>query len=209
MKLKLTLLKLVVSVSMGVISTTSAETYVIENGHTYATFKIMHQGKGMQPGVFKDVEGTLQIDKEGEIKKINVSIDVNSIETWHDARDAHLKSPDYFNVKRYPKMKFKSRKVTKLSNEKYEIDGDITLHGVKKRIKATGTRGSIGKDPFGGHRTGGNVYFTINRRDFGMTHMPNEIVGDKVEVDFFWEALEKSTVEAYQTGLQKALSGGK
>ena len=134
-----------------------AETYVLEKDHTYATFKIMHQNKGMQPGLFKDVTGKLDIDSKGTIKSFDVSIDVNSVETWHPARDIHLKSPDFFNVKRYPKMKFKSSKVTKTGPGKYDIEGDLTIHGITKTLKVKGTQGTVGKDPFGGYRTGGNV----------------------------------------------------
>lgn len=192
-----------------VISSAHGETYVLEKDHTYATFKIMHQSKGMQPGIFKDVTGKLDTDSKGNIKKINVEIDVNSVETWHPTRDAHLKSPDFFNVKRYPKMKFKSTKVIKKGPGKYEIEGDITIHGVTKRIKVKGTQGTVGKDPFGGYRTGGNVYLSLKRRDFGMNHMPDEIVGNEVEIDLFWEALEEGSIAAYEAGLKKALSGGK
>jgi len=186
-----------------------AETYVLESGHSFATFKIMHQNKGMLPGVFKSVNGSFEIDKKNRIKNIDVVIDVDSIDTYHPARDAHLKSPDFFNSKRYPQVTFKSTKVLFKKKGLYEVEGNLTIHGKTKKVNAKVTRGFTGKDPFGGYGTGGNVYLTINRRDFGMGQMPATLVGDKVEIDVFWESLEKSTVKAYEEGLKKALSGGK
>lgn len=196
---------------IGLIFTQSsfAETYILENGHSFATFKIMHQNKGMLPGVFKNISGSFEIDKKNQIKSISVAIDVNSIDTYHPARNAHLKSSDFFNSKRYPQMTFKSTKILFKKKGLYEVEGDLTIHGKTKKVNAKVTRGFTGKDPFGGHGTGGNVYLTINRRDFGMSQMPATLVGDKVEIDLFWEALEKSTVKTYEEGLKKALSGEK
>ena len=131
----------------------------------------------------------------------------DSVDTFNAQRDAHLKSPDYFNVRRYPTMTFRSRKVTRVGKGRYTIEGDLMIHGKRRRVVAQATRGTTGADPFGGFRTGGNVVFTINRRDFGITHMPKTIVGDEIRIDLYWEALEKSSVQRYLANLKKATGG--
>ena len=184
----------------------AAEDYVLEADHTYAYFKVMHMNRGHLTGVFKDVTGSMKIDGDN-VQSVDVKIAVDSVDTFSAARDAHLKSPDYFNAKRYRQMMFKSRSVRRIGEGRYEIVGDLTIHGKRRTIKAQATRGTTGKDPFGGYRTGGNVTFTINRRDFGITHMPSELVGDVIEIDLYWEALEKSTVSTYLANLRKATGG--
>ena len=183
-----------------------ADDYILENDHTYAYFKVRHMDRGDLTGVFKDVKGKVVIQGDA-VRSVDVTIAVDSVDTFSGPRDAHLKSPDYFNVKRYPKMTFKSTQVTAKGKGRYAIEGKLTIHGRTRTVVAQGVRGTTGKDPFGGYRTGGNVTFTINRRDFGITHMPNALVGDTIEVDLYWEALEKSTVETYFAGLKKALGG--
>ena len=187
-------------------ATAAADDYVLDKDHTYAFFKVMHMDRGKLTGVFRDVKGTMEIDGD-KVRNIDVVISTDSVDTFNEARDAHLKSPDYFNAKRYPRMTFKSRKVRKTSDGNYEIEGDLSIHGKTKRVTASATRGSTGKDPFGGYRTGGNVSFEINRRDFGITHMPNELVGDVIKVDLYWEALEESSVDIYFSNLRKATGG--
>ncbi|MEL6195735.1 MAG: YceI family protein [Myxococcota bacterium] len=184
----------------------AAEEYVLENDHSYAYFKVMHQDRGRLTGVFKDVTGSMTIDGD-RVKDVAIDIAVDSVDTFNTARDTHLKSPDYFNAKRYPKMTFRSTDVKKVGSGKYRITGDLSIHGKKKRVTVSATRGTTGKDPFGGYRTGGNVTFNLNRRDFGITHMPKELVGDEIAIDIFWEALEKSTVETYIANLRKATGG--
>ena len=183
-----------------------AEQYVLEADHTYAYFKVKHMDRGYLTGVFTDVGGSLNIDGN-DVKSVDVTIQVASVDTFNAQRDAHLKSPDYFNAKRYRTMTFKSRTVKPVGSGRYEVSGELTIHGKTRKVIASATRGTTGKDPFGGYRTGGNVTFTINRRDFGITHMPSSLVGDEISIDLYWEALEKSTVDTYVTNLRKATGG--
>ena len=200
MKILLTLILVAMS------SPAWAADYVLEADHTYAYFKVMHMNRGNLTGVFKDVRGTMKIDGD-TVEAVNVQIAVASVDTFNAARDAHLKIPDYFNAKRYPTMTFRSQTVKPAGDGRYTIVGDLIIHGKTRRITAIGTRGTTGQDPFGGYRTGGNVTFTVNRRDFGITHMPKELVGDEIRVDLYLEALEKSTVQTYLTNLRKATAG--
>ena len=73
-----------------------------------------------------------------------MTIAVESVDTFNAQRDAHLKSPDYFNAKRYRTMTFRSRQIRPVGEGRYEIVGDLTIHGTKRRITATGTRGHDG-----------------------------------------------------------------
>ncbi|MEL6189256.1 MAG: YceI family protein [Myxococcota bacterium] len=183
-----------------------ADDYVLDRDHTYAYFKVMHMSRGLLTGVFKDVTGSMRIDGDA-VQSVQVEIDVASVDTFNAARDAHLKSPDYFNARRYPKMTFRSSAVKQVAEGRYELTGKLQIRGQTKTITVAATRGTTGKDPFGGFRTGGNVTFTIDRRAFGITHMPKELVGDEITIDLYWEALEKSSVETYFANLRKATGG--
>lgn len=203
---KLSILLAVLGLSAPAVARTGSQAFVLEADHSYAYFKVLHMERGELTGVFKEVNGEIEIDGD-EVRSVEVEIAVNSLDTFSAPRDAHLKSPDYFNARRFPKMKFVSRSIKAEAKGRYLIEGRLTIHGQTKNVKAIGTRGTTGKDPFGGYRTGGNVRFTINRRDFGITHMPSSLVGDEIAVDLYWEALEKSTIETYMANLAKAIGG--
>ncbi|MEL7370470.1 MAG: YceI family protein, partial [Myxococcota bacterium] len=113
----------------------AADEYVLEADHTYAYFKVEHMSRGYLTGVFKDVTGTMMIDGD-KVESVSVDIDVASVDTFNAKRDAHLKSPDYFNAKRYRKMTFRSRDVRSLGGGRYKITGDLTIRGQRRRITA-------------------------------------------------------------------------
>lgn len=167
-----------------------ADVYQLEPTHTYASFKVKHFSRSMMSGVFTEVTGKLVLDEPGK-EKVDLSILVNSLNTYDEKRDQHLLSPDYLNAKRYKTMDFESTKIEKLNDEKYKVTGKLTLHGKTREVTADATRGITGKDPYGNYRTGGNIHLKINRRDFGITHMPDNLVGDIIDIDLEWEALRE------------------
>jgi polyisoprenoid-binding protein YceI len=175
-----------------VASDTFADTYTIEPTHTHAYFKVNHLGRGNLTGVFPEVKGTFQVDGEHEANaKVDVTIDATKLVTFDKKRDDHLLGPDFFNVKKFKNITFKSTKVTKVSAKEYSVVGDLTIKGKTKSIEAKIERGETGKDPWGGYRTGGNVYFTIDRRDFGIDFLPEPAIGHLITVDLYFEGLRK------------------
>jgi len=167
-----------------------ASTWEIDPAHTSAQFAIRHLMVSTVRGDFRKVSGTVNLDDQDATKStIEASIDVASINTGIEKRDDHLKSPDFFDVAKYPTMTFKSKKVQKAGGEgKYKITGDLTLHGATKEV-VLDFEGNLKpiKDPMGKTRVGGMASTKINRKDFGLAwnkalETGGVVVGDEVTV---------------------------
>lgn len=185
-------LKFVVLAILSVGFSAFADTYEIEPTHTHAYFRVNHLNRGNLTGVMPDVKGTILVDGEHDANpKIDLTIDATKLTTFNQKRDDHLQGPDFFNVKKFKTITFKSTKVTKVSDKEYKVVGDLTIKGKTKSVEAKVERGETGKDPWGGHRTGGNATFTIDRRDFGIDFLPAPAIGNTIAIDLYFEALRK------------------
>ena len=167
------------------------EIFAVDPVHSTAFFKVGHYGFGFVRGVFTDISGTIVIDKAAHTgSKVDIVIHTGSINTNNTQRDAHLKSKDFFDVKSFPTMGFKSTQVKKLSNNLYEAAGDFTLHGVTQSIKVQVRFIGEGEDHYGMYRVGFETEFSINRSDYGMTkYIP--AAGDKVDISLIIEGIKK------------------
>jgi polyisoprenoid-binding protein YceI len=146
-----------------------AETYTIDPHHSQAGFAIRHMTLSTVRGAFSKVSGTIDYDpKKPDASKVNATIDISSIDTHEEKRDQHLKSPDFFDVEKYPTMTFKSTKVVAKGKDHLEVSGDLTLHGVTKPVtlEVDGPSAEL-KDPKGAKR-GASATTKINRKDFGL-----------------------------------------
>lgn len=169
----------------------AADTWEIDGGHSRVTFRITHFGASPFYGQFPGVSGTMVLDDADPTKStINISVAVDSVDTFNEKRDAHLKGADFFNAAQFPTMTFKSTKVAKKSDKVLTVTGDLTLHGVTKSVTVDFERIGTGKDPWGGTRTGGEAIFTIKRSDFGITYMPDGL-GDEVKLIVAVEGVKK------------------
>lgn len=169
----------------------AADTWEIDAGHSRATFRITHFGASAFYGQFPGVSGALVIDEADATKTtVNISVAVDSVNTFNEKRDAHLKGADFFDSKQFPNMTFKSKKVSKKSDKVFSVTGDLSLHGVTKEITVDFERIGTGKDPWGGTRTGAEAIFTIKRSDYGMTYMQDGL-GDEVKLFVSVEAIKK------------------
>lgn len=174
-------LLLIILLSALALTGRAADTYKVDPVHSSLLFGIMHLGITNVYGRFNDVSGEMVFDKEDPSKSsINLAVKVESIDTHEPKRDQHLKSPDFFNVKQFPTMTFKSTKV-EANGDDYKITGDFTLRGVTKPITVDFKKGAEAKGMQGEIRTGGEARFMIKRSDFGMNFMP-EAVGDEVKI---------------------------
>ena len=147
-------------------------TYQIDTAHTHAQFKVRHLMISNVKGDFDKVSGTVTIDDANpSASSINVTVDVASISTREPQRDAHLKSPDFFDVEKFPTMTFVSKEVVKSGDDSYEVVGELTLHGVTKTIDLNVEDVTPEmKDPFGLYRRGASAKATILRSDFGLKY---------------------------------------
>lgn len=147
----------------------AAETWAIDKGHSHVGFSVAHMVVTKTRGNFKEFSGTLTLDTKNIAKsKVDVTIDVGSIDTNDAKRDGHLKSPDFFDVKKHPKMTFKSTSVKK-AGKNLKVSGNLTINGITKPVvlDVEGPTQAI-KDPWGGMRRGVSATTKIDRREFGL-----------------------------------------
>ncbi len=134
-----------------------AEDYVIDTkgAHAFIQFKISHLGYSWLLGRFNTFSGEFSYDeKNPSAAKVKVNIDVASIDSNHAERDKHLRGEDFLDVNNFPKASFVSTGFKELGDDKAELKGDLTLHGVTKPVTIAVTQVGHGDDPWGGYRRG-------------------------------------------------------
>jgi polyisoprenoid-binding protein YceI len=149
----------------------AAATYKIDPSHSGASFTVRHLMISNVRGVFGNITGTVEYDPENPAaSKVDASIDVSTIDTRQPKRDAHLKSADFFDVEKFPAMRFVSKRLIPASPGKLKLLGDLTLHGVTREV-ALDVEGPTPemKDDRGTVRMGASATTRISRKDFGMT----------------------------------------
>ncbi len=143
-----------------------AGNYKIDTDHTSLGFKVKHMMISNVKGTFDAFSGNLVYDeKSKELKSLTGSIDAASINTANAKRDTHLKSKEFFDVKKYKTIEFRLKNV----DAGYAY-GDITIHGVTKEVKFDFENNGIIKDPWGNTRVGLALSGKINRKDFGLQY---------------------------------------
>ena len=146
-------------------------TWQIDPQHSSAQFAVTHLMISTVRGEFHGVKGTVLLDDQDITKStVNVTIDATSVDTREPARDNHLKSPDFFDVAKYPSMTFKSTKVEQVAPGELKVTGDLTIRGVTKQVvlSVDGPKAPI-KDPWGLQRSAVSATAKINRQDFGVS----------------------------------------
>jgi len=169
---KLVLATLVSAALFGANQTQAAD-YVIDTdgAHAFVQFKISHLGYSWLLGRFNDFEGTFSYDEANpSAAKVNVTIDVASLDSNHAERDKHLRSGDFFNVSKYPEAKFASTGYTPNGDGTGTLKGNFTLHGTTKEIVIDVKEIGSGQDPWGGFRRGFEGSVTLTPAEFGMDY---------------------------------------
>jgi polyisoprenoid-binding protein YceI len=179
-----------------------AAQWEIDPGHGRVTFSVKHMVISDTEGRFKKFTGTANLDEKDIAKSfVTVEIDPASIDTAEEKRDEHLKSPEFFDVKKFPKMTFKSTKVEK-KDAGYSVVGDLTLHGVTKPVTLLVSAPSQEvKDPWGNTRVAFKATSKVNRKDFGLTwnkalETGGVVVGDDVNINIEVELIKKAEAGA-------------
>jgi polyisoprenoid-binding protein YceI len=160
----------------------AGEAYRVDTVHSTVIFRVKHMGTSYAYGRFNVLEGTFDLDPADPAKSaLNFTVKTDSIDTGNPKRDGHLKSPDFFNVRQYPTITFKSRSVSSAGKDTYDVNGDLTLHGVTKPVTVKVERSGGGKGMRGESLAGIEATFALKRSDFGMKGMQGA-VGDDVRV---------------------------
>lgn len=169
--------------------------------HSSINFHVRHLMVSKVHGRFEKWSGSLEVDEADPAKsKVSVAIDAASIDTKEAKRDEHLRSADFLEVEKFPKLTFTSTRIEK-SGDGLAVHGDLTIHGVTRPVTLeVETTGQV-KDPWGGTRTGFSAKTTISRKDFGLTwnvalETGGFVVADKVEITLEIEAIKKAATHA-------------
>jgi polyisoprenoid-binding protein YceI len=166
-----------------------ASTWQIDSAHTSAQFAVRHLMVSTVRGTMGKTTGVVTLDETDPTKSsVEAVVDVAGIDTREPKRDEHLKGADFFDVGKYPTVNFKSKKVTKVSDSKFQVTGDLMMHGVTKEIvlDVEGSPTPL-KDPYGNTKLGGVATTKLNRKDFGIVWNSamdggGVVVGDSVDV---------------------------
>jgi polyisoprenoid-binding protein YceI len=181
-----------IALLVGVGSTARGETtYKVDPQHATVIYKISHLNLGNAYGRFNEPTGTVVLDDDAAKSSFTFEIQVDKVDTANPKRDAHLKSPDFFDAKQFPTITFKSTGVSKDGDNKYNVTGDLTLHGVTKSITVPIEKTGEGNGLKPGEtRTGWEAHADLKRTDFGVKGLVGP-VGDDVHLTISFEAVKQ------------------
>jgi polyisoprenoid-binding protein YceI len=166
---------------------TATRTFEIDKAHSEATFQVRHLLTKVR-GRFSDFSGAITFDDaHPERSSVSITIQAVSIDTNEPARDAHLRSPDFFSVDEFATLTFASTQIVPTGGDRFDVTGDLTIRGVTKRVTVAVSHLGRATDPWGNERIGFEAEFTINRKEFGLLwnaalETGGFLVGDDVRV---------------------------
>ena len=174
-----------------------AADYNIDSAHTAAQFSVRHLMVSNVKGEFKKVTGKVSYDEANpSATVVEATIDISTVNTGEPARDKHLKSPDFFDLDKFPTMTFVGKSARKTA-QGIDVTGDLTLHGVTKPVvlRVSDISPEV-KDPFGTLRRGATATTVINRQDFGVVFNKTldgggVMIGDDVNITIDIEVVRK------------------
>ncbi|HET7259291.1 MAG TPA: YceI family protein [Candidatus Acidoferrum sp.] len=187
--------------SMPALAATS--TWQIDPQHSSAQFAVRHLGLSTVRGAFSKLTGAMVLDDQDITKSaVEVTIDVNTVDTREPDRDKDLRSERFFDVAHFPSMSFKSTKVEQIAPGKLKVTGDLTIRGTTKQVvlDVDGPTVPI-KDPWGNQRVAATGTTKINRQDFGVkwnAKLDNGgvVVGDDVNITIDVELIQKAPAKS-------------
>jgi polyisoprenoid-binding protein YceI len=160
-------------------------TWKVDPVHSSVEFQVKHLGIATVKGQFTEFEGTLEVGAEGAVAYGTVK--TASVNTREPQRDEHLRSADFFEVNKYPEIAFRSTAIRPTGEDEFEIESDLTIHGVTRPITLKATLEGTETDLQGNDRVGVSATAQINRSDFEMRFNAalgsgNVVVSDKVKI---------------------------
>ena len=158
----------------------------IDAAHTAVEFSVKHLGIATVKGHFRQFTATAEASAEGRLTSLNATIDANSVSTGVEQRDNHLRSPDFFEVAKYPAINFVSTSVSYSSPTEATVTGNLTLHGITKPVTFTLEQEPEIKDPWGNQRIAAVAKGKLSRKEWGLTwnqalELGGVVVSDEVK----------------------------
>jgi polyisoprenoid-binding protein YceI len=181
--LKRPLLALLTGLALTGAAHAETELWKIDPAHSAAQFAVRHMSISTVRGAFTKLAGTVQYDPADLSRTVlDVTIDVNSVDTRLEPRDHDLRSQKYFDVQKFPSITFKSKSTEKAGAGKLKIAGDLSIHGVTKEV-VLDVEGptEVVKDAKGALRMGASATTSLKRSDYGMTN-GQPLVGDDISI---------------------------
>ena len=172
--------------------------WTLDTAHSGIAFSVRHMVVAKVRGRFASWSGKVELD-EGDLthSQVDVEIDARSIDTGNAQRDEHLRSKDFFDVERFPTLRFQSRKIETVGADRLEVVGDLTLHGVTREVTLAVERGGQAKDPWGNRRAGFSATASIQRSDFGLVwnqalETGGVLVADRIDIELDVQAVQSA-----------------
>ena len=170
-----------------------AGTWDIDAAHSTVGFSVRHMMVSKVRGYFRDFSGEIVTAEDPAQSSVTATIDLGSIDTRQEQRDAHIRSADFFDVENHPQMTFRSTGV-RTDGADWVVDGELSLKGNAKPVSLTLELNGFGPDAYGGTRAGFTAKTEISRKEFGVDiAMPMDgggvVVGDKISVELEIEAV--------------------
>jgi polyisoprenoid-binding protein YceI len=177
-----------------------ATTWTLDQAHSLVEFSAKHMMITTVKGRFGSVAGTIVVDEQNpDRSKVEAEIDAASIDTRADQRDQHLRSGDFLDVEKYPKITFRSKRVqgtSKNPGDEFKVIGDLTIRGTTREVTLDAVYDGTGKDPWGGERVSFSATTKIDRRDFGLTwnqmlETGGVLVGNDIKIEIEVQAVKQ------------------
>lgn len=176
-------------------------TWILDPTHSELQFKVKYLMISTVTGQFNDFSGTVETDGDDfSTGKVKFSVQVSSVSTNNEQRDAHLRAADFFDAEKYPELLFEGDRMVKTGDDEYKLYGRVTLHGIAKEVVLQAEFGGITQDPWGNTRTGFSVTGKINRSDFGISfgavsETGGLLLGDEVKINANVQFVKQAVLE--------------
>ncbi len=176
-------------------------TWIIDPAHTHADFAVKHMMIATVRGEFTDIQGTVDFNEKTPAKsKIDVKIGTASLNTREEKRDAHLKSPDFFDAENHPYMHFVSKKVDVTSDNTGRVTGDLTIRDVTREVVLEVEYNGTSKTPWGTTNAGFSATAKINRKNWNLNwnvalETGGWLVGDDVKISLEAEIVKQAEAQ--------------
>jgi polyisoprenoid-binding protein YceI len=177
----------------------------IDGSNSVIGFGVKHMMVSTVKGCFHNVTGTIDWNEDDiSSSYIEATVETNSLTTGDKSRDNNLRSPEFFDVRNYPTLSFKSKQIRKIGGNKYRLSGAMTIRGVTRDVNFEVEYAGRASNPFASNSTGFRAHAMINRKDFGLTWSPaieagGVMVGDQVKIELYIKAVKEVAIKTPAT----------